>query len=388
MEKIHVFVDESGAFGFNFNTKGCSTHVILAAVLVTESDLYQVTNAVELIRDKYFKNGEIKSSHIKNRFYRKRIEILKELMALPFNIALLVVDKRLIPQNSYLRTYKKTFYKFIYQQLYATLISRIKDISIHPDEIGGAQDIEEFKNYYYRKGDKYSLFHEIDFAFDDSKNSLMVQVADFFAGSAAKCIDDSKSSPDDSTDYLALIRSKILFRKDFPWEKEVFLAETKFDSDDDKKIAEIALLQVDDYLENNRSSEEIDDKQRIAVLDYLRFRFINNQFRKYISTSELIRHLTSLGYDRISTSTFRMKIIAKLRDEGVIIASSASGYKIPCKVSEVYDFINHGRNVIMPMLHRLKTCNDTIRLATNNAINLFERAEYKKLSDLLDLENR
>ena len=89
----------------------------------------------------------------------------------------------------------------------------------------------------------------------------------------------------------------------------------------------------------------------------------------------------------MSVSTFRMKIIAKLRDEGVILASSANGYKIPSKVSEVYDFINHGKNVILPMLNRLKKCNDTIRLATNNSLNLFERAEYKELAELLDIKN-
>lgn len=176
-----------------------------------------------------------------------------------------------------------------------------------------------------------------------------------------------------------------MYRKDFPWTKEQFLDNTTFDSEDDKKIAEISLLQVDDFIALHQGEDEVDTKQQIAILDYLRFRFINNQFRKYISTSELIRHLTFLGFDKISTSTFRMKIIAKLRDEGVIIASSAAGYKIPCKVSEVYDFINHGRNVILPMLHRLKTCNETIRLATNNTIDLFERAEYKQLAELLDL---
>lgn len=387
MDKIHAFLDESGAFGFNFNTKNCSTHLIIACVLIKEDDLNTVSEKVENIRKLYFQSGEIKSSHIKNKLYKKRIEILKRLLELPFNVALLVVDKRKIPENTYIRKYKKTFYKFIYRQLYTALISKIKDISIHSDEIGGTEDLEEFKKYYYKKSDPYSMFHDVDFAFDDSKNSLMVQVADFIAGCVAKCIDESRKCDFDDTDYLSIIREKILYRQNFPWTKETFLTETQFDSDDDKKISEIALLQVDDYLNLHQFSEDIDEKQRVAVLDYLRFRFISNQFRKYISTKELINNLVCLGYDRMNASTFRMKIIANLRDNGVIISSSSSGYKIPCKVSEVYDFINHGRNVILPMLHRLRTCNETIRLATNGSINLFERAEYKQLSDLLNINN-
>ena len=68
-----------------------------------------------------------------------------------------------------------------------------------------------------------------------------------------------------------------------------------------------------------------------------------------------------LGYDKLSIQSFRNKIIAKLRDNEVIISSSSSGYKIPSTEKELYDFVNHGKSIIMPMLHRLKICNDVIR---------------------------
>lgn len=385
MEKIHVFLDESGAFGFDFSKPKCTTHVIIAAVLVNESDLHFVSDEIEKLRKKYFQSGEIKSSNLKDKNYKKRIELLRSICSLPIHFALLIVDKRKIYDDSHIRKFKKTFYKFIYQQLYADLLNSIKNIAIHPDEIGGKQDLEEFSRYYYRKAEVYSLFHDIDFAFDDSKNSLLVQVADLVAGSIAKNIDLTRNSNVDNTDYLSLLKSKIIYRKDFPWSTEVFFQEAKFDSAADKEIAELSLRMVDQFCYNHSGSDDIDIKQQIAILQYLRFRFVQNQFRRYIRTSELMHHLVNSGFDKMSVSTFRMKIIAKLRDEGVILASSANGYKIPSKVSEVYDFINHGKNVILPMLNRLKKCNDTIRLATNNSINLFERAEYKELADLLDI---
>ena len=214
-----------------------------------------------------------------------------------------------------------------------------------------------------------------------------MQVADIVAGSIAKNIDATRASEIDSTNYLALLQSKIIYRKVFPWSTEEFFELAKFDSEHDKEIAQLSLRIVDEFCLNNSGSDETDVKQQIAILQYLRFRFTQNQFRRYISTRELMNHLNNSGYDKMSVSTFRMKIIAKLRDEGVILASSASGYKIPCKVSEVYDFINHGKNVILPMLNRLKKCNDTIRLATNNTLNLFESAEYKELAELLDIKN-
>lgn len=387
MEKIHVFLDETGAFGFDFSKPNCSSHFIIVAVLVNESQLNTVTDSMESIRKKYFQTGEIKSSNIREKQYKRRIRILKEILALPINFALLIVDKTKIYEDSYLRTQHKTFYKFFYQQIYSDLLNSIKDISIHPDQVGDKQDLEEFSRYYYRKAEPYSLFHDIDFAFDDSKNSLLVQVADIVAGSIAKNIDATRKSDIDTTNYIALLQSKIIYRKDFPWSSEKFFELAQFDSDHDKEIAELSLRIVDEFCLNNSGSDEIEVKQQIAILQYLRFRFTQNQFRRYISTRELMNHLLNSGFDKISVSTFRMKIIAKLRDEGVILASSANGYKIPSKVSEVYDFINHGKNVILPMLNRLKKCNDTIRLATNNTLNLFERAEYKELAELLDIKN-
>ncbi len=385
MERIHVYLDESGAFGFDFSKPKCTSHVVIAAVLVNESNLQLVTEEVEKLRRKYFQTGEIKSKNLKEKHTRKRIELLKSILQLPINFAILIVDKRKIFGDSYLRKFKKTFYKFIYQQIYSDLLNSIKDISIHPDEVGGKQDLDEFAKYYYRKAEPNSLFRDIDFAFDDSKNSLLVQVADLVAGSISKNIDSTHANENDKTDYLTLLKPKIVYRKDFPWSAETFFKETKFDSNADKEIAELSLRLVDEFCLNNSGEDDIDVKQQISILQYLRFRFVQNQFRRYIPTRELMNHLTATGFDKMSVSTFRMKIIAKLRDEGVIIASSANGYKIPCKISEVYDFINHGKNVILPMLHRLKKCNDTIRLATNNSVNLFERAEYKELAELLDL---
>ena len=50
---------------------------------------------------------------------------------------------------------------------------------------------------------------------------------------------------------------------------------------------------------------------------------------------------------------------------------------------ELYDFVNHGMSIIMPMLSRLKTCNDIIKMGTNGKVNLFEKTEYHSLSKML-----
>jgi len=79
----YAFIDEFGAFGFNFQESGCSTHFIISAIIVDEENLLEVSEGVEIIRKKYCQTGEIKSSKISSN-HRRRIAILNELKKLPF----------------------------------------------------------------------------------------------------------------------------------------------------------------------------------------------------------------------------------------------------------------------------------------------------------------
>ena len=74
MNTKYAYVDEFGAFGYNFESEGCSTHFIITAIIVDEKDISVVKQNVEIIRDKYFPNGEIKSSRI-GKDHRKRVSI-------------------------------------------------------------------------------------------------------------------------------------------------------------------------------------------------------------------------------------------------------------------------------------------------------------------------
>ena len=103
-----------------------------------------------------------------------------------------------------------------------------------------------------------------------------------------------------------------------------------------------------------------------------------------IYTSELQGQLINTDLHKISSSAFRMRVIGKLRDSGVIIASSSKGYKLPSKLSELYDFINHDASIVIPMLSRLKKCRDLVKLGTVNELDLLDQTEYKSLKAYFD----
>ena len=380
--KKYAFVDEFGAFGFDFDKAGCSTHFIVSAIVVDEKDLQFVSDKVEEIRKKYFQTAEMKSSKVKKNHKRRQI-ILNELKNLPFNIFALVFDKRKIYEQSGLR-HKKSFYKFINNLVYQELRINYSNLQITADEVGENDYLKSFASYVRSKQVPITLFDDSSFTFSNSKQGIIVQVADIISGSLAYNFDEKKKKESEGNDYLELMSNKILRIKQYPETYNTFeVIEKNINPKYNKEIADICFRKAKYFIEIHKESKDIEIKQQIAVLDYLLFRFMNKSMRKYIPTKELIDQLVFLGYDRLSIQAFRNKIIAKLRDNEVIISSSKSGYKIPSTEEELYDFILHGKSIILPMLSRLKSCSEIIRMGTNGKINLFEKAEYQSIASLL-----
>ena len=130
----YAFCDEFGAFGFTFEKPNVSTHFIITAIIVNDSDMSALRDSVEAVRKKHFQTGEMKSSHLKNNHTRIR-KLLDDLMPLPFNIYYLVVDKRKIYEQSGLRI-KTSFYKFLNQMAYNALQKSFQKLTIVADETG------------------------------------------------------------------------------------------------------------------------------------------------------------------------------------------------------------------------------------------------------------
>ncbi len=381
----YAFIDEFGAFGFNFDSEGCSTHFIISAIIVDESNLDVVKNGANIIRNKYFPNGELKSSRI-GRDHRKRIAILNELKQLPFNIFVLVCDKSKIYEQSGLR-YKHSFYKFINNIAYQELRVSFSKLVIIADEIGGNDFLQSFAKYIRGKEVPLNLFGDSLFRFENSRDNDIIQIADVVSGSLAYNFDLRKKANADGNNYKSILDSKLLMIKEFPIAYADFNVQNNdIDPRYNAQIAEIAYRRAMSFKDTHRNTDDPEVKKQLVVLDYLLFRFMNKSPRRYIPTKELINQLEHLGYGKMTQQIFRNKVIAKLRDADVIISSSHGGYKIPSSVDELYDFINHGKTIILPMLSRLKKCQDAIKLGTDGEIDLFERAEYTSLAKLIESE--
>lgn len=384
MERMYAFTDESGAFGWKLENPDVSTHFIIAAIIVKESQLKELRTEVENVRRKYFQTGEMKSSHVGGN-HKRRKRILSDLQKLPFNIFAVVIDKRQLEDSKGLR-FKTSFYKFMNNIIHKELRRAFSKLTVVADEIGGREYMKSFSKYVEEHQDIPNLLNESQFFFQNSQGDVLIQLADFISGTLAFEYDVHKKK-EDTPLFHKMFEKKLIRIELYPKTYETYIIEeSALAGDYDKTIAELCLKQAVDFIRKNEDDEDEEVEARIIVLKYLLFRFMNNDERKYIPTKELKNQLVYRGMGEMSTQAFRTRVIGKLRDSGVIISGSSAkkGYKIPTKESELFDFINHGTSIIMPMLERLKKCRDLIKLGTDNELDLFDKTEYQSLKKYFD----
>ena len=79
----------------------------------------------------------------------------------------------------------------------------------------------------------------------------------------------------------------------------------------------------------------------------------------------------------------RSKVIAKIRDAGVFVASTNKGIKIPYSVHDLRDFVYSVNSKVVPYLHRLEICRDYFKRATEGEFDIVDEQEFPKLYSYL-----
>lgn len=186
-------IDEYGAFGFKFEDPGCTTSMILTAVLVDDENVSTMETSAKDISQRYFGDGEMKSKSI-GKNHQRRLEIMNDIIKLQFKTYIFVIDKTKAYEDCGPR-YKPTFYKFFNSKIYNELYTNFKDITIVADNIGGSEYIHEFTSYVSQQQTftQLSLFDDHKFMMTDSKKSYVVQIADIISGSLAYTFDKKRN---------------------------------------------------------------------------------------------------------------------------------------------------------------------------------------------------
>lgn len=370
-----AYLDESGSFGFDFEQEGVTTHYVVCAVIVDNSKVQELELKVEELQRAYFGGKEMKSSAIGTNHVR-RMKVLTELLLLDISLIMLIADKQAFRDNSPLKNYKGPFVKFLHQKLYDSMYCAYPKLKIVEDEYGTSEFQKGYRDYVCDHRPAENIFNEYDFDYVDSKNSGIVQIADILAGSVRQHIMDNRAP-----DVLKLFQGKIRDVVNFP---EIYTPhEIKIENakDYDLAVYNLAYKCARDYIESHKTDTDEEVRLKVLFLRLLLYKLHNYSKSKYIYAGEIVDELSSLSERRITKDYLYRRIIAKLRDDGVLIASSSHGYKIPTCVQDIQTYISQTETVVSPMLHRIGKCRTLIAKQTDGKLDILDApalAGYKR----------
>ena len=376
-----AFLDEWGNNGFDFTKSGVSTHFLVVALTLPDGQRVAAQAHVGAVRARFFQQGPIKSSTL-GRGDERRLRVLEALLTdAPFRVFALVVDKRELEGDGF--RYKPSFYKFLHSLVERELFRTFPNLTMMADRHGSDSFMASFVRYV-QANHVPNLFNESSFGFVDSRDHVLVQAADLVGGALARCYDETVLSPR-RADYVQLLRPVLTALRVFPPDRFTpLVAPPPNDASKyDPRLADLSLLLAQDVLHKrlrNRSSLELD---QAACLSYLIFQFRQVNPTRYVSSRELMEYIRGRRPSSLTLHRFQTQIIARLRDAGVLIASSSRGYKLPACLGDLHDFINHSNTIIQPLLSRVGRCVERIRLATHGEVDLLQDEAYQSLRQAL-----
>lgn len=379
MGRTFAFVDESGNHDLDTIKSGSSSYFIVCSVIVIENNLPLAYELAEAIRVRNFQTGEIKSSNLRVKDFERRRRILLELAELPMKLYITVVDKARVHRDSGLQ-FKQSFIKYVNGLLYQRLFNHCENLHMTVDEHGSSEFQASLKHYVQaRYAD--DLFSDEAFQTKSSQDDVLIQVADFFAGSIAQ-IYEGKASTEVEGAYMAILRNITLGILEWPPKYQSLLPPLEASAYADHRVHQAAIKQADRFTEAVGRHPDEDQRLQLCILDYLRFRseFVSDE---YVSTLDIAGHLADRGFGNLSEQKIRSSGIAKLRDAEVIIASAPKGYKFPRSRADINDFLELASSQVIPRLDRVKKARDVYLLSSVGEYDILAGERFTQLAKLL-----
>ncbi|MCF2501378.1 hypothetical protein [Dyadobacter chenhuakuii] len=380
-----AFLSEWGNNTLDFSKKGPSgslptTHFIVTALIMDKADHVAVLAVLEAVSKRHFDGGPIDSEKTGND-HVKRKDVLEDLEELPFQVFSVIVDKRQLIGEG-LR-YKGSFYKFLHGLADRELFRIFPDLEMVTGQTGDETFMKGFITYV-QQNHIANLFNESSFGFVASQDSPVVQAANFIAGTLARCYDETVIT-DQRGEFIEILKRKVLTIRFWP---DAFahnlISQPEPGPSFDPLLSELSVNLANDFLHRKSADKAPQAIDQVSSLSYLLFHFRHISPTRYITSFELMEHIRARRGKNVSLHYFQTKVIAPLRDAGVLIASSSRGYKLPASEQDLYDFVGHSNTIIEPMLSRVKRFRDQIHMATDGKIDVLAADEYKVIRKVID----
>jgi hypothetical protein len=98
----------------------------------------------------------------------------------------------------------------------------------------------------------------------------------------------------------------------------------------------------------------------------------------------LLSVLEEYSGEKIRPNYLYRRVIAPLRDAGVILASCSHGYKIPISTEDILTYFNQTDMIVSPMLHRIEVSRKLILQQTDNQLDVLDNPAFLKYKNYFD----
>ncbi|MFC1579550.1 DUF3800 domain-containing protein [Thermodesulfobacteriota bacterium] len=373
----HVFIDESGDPNLATGSSGVSDYFVLSAVIVDTGKVPEGEASVRKIVDRFFPKGELKSSRIGSNT-RRRLQILEAIADLDFKHYSHVIDKTKIFVDSPLR-FRRTFVKFINRAMYSRLFESFSDLHVVADKHGTSDFMLGFAEYLKNRIPR-RLFATSSFKFVDSRSNPFIQVADIIAGSILRAY-----SGRDQIEILRPLRRQTILIDEWPPRVPIPPAIEELPEQEwlDYTVRLNAVRHAGSFIDENSGSRDLELAAQVSAVQYLLYHFRSIDPEDYIPTALMHEHLGQLGFD-LSLRAVRERVIGRLRDQGVIIASARSGIKLPFSVEDLHAYAEMVGSIVVPYLRRLEKARKHYLLATEGSLDIVSRERQPDLNKFLE----
>ena len=370
MSKV-VYVDESGAHGFNSSDSRGNFYVISLVIIdeVKRSDFE--SKYLSVIRN-HHQSEFLKYSTLKKK--RNCNEIIDEIMKLEFSFFSLVVDKSKIHKDSGLK-FKTVFYKFLHRIVYERLFKSFQKINIISDDYCDDDFHDSFKKYIKSITQGMSLFKDVEITFVN--RDPIVQLSDIISG----VFRDKQIN--EQIDIYNKLKTKSLFCYNFP--QSFYINQ---DNVNDSLLEQNGVLNSDIIQEMSiKVTIEAIHKLKDENSKFLLHLLLLNSFSlhdDYIHSHKIVNHFKEFFDIDIEENQVKRSMIPKLRDKGVLISSSPKGYKLPTKYSDILDYIAITDRNVNNQINRLENFLKDFAIKLDKPIHdLVDESKYFKLNQIL-----
>jgi hypothetical protein len=185
-----VFVDDSGDAGFKLDRGSSRFFVIVLVIFDDEAEAEKTAVAIKELRRNLGFPEDVEFKFFKSK-HATREKFLKTINSFRFRVRCLVIDKKTIYSDE-LRNNKNSFYSYIIKMVLEHNDKSIIDAKVKIDGSGDRIFRRNFLTYLRKELNTNDKKVIKNCRLVDSKNNVLIQMADMIAGTIRRSYDKDK----------------------------------------------------------------------------------------------------------------------------------------------------------------------------------------------------